>query len=271
MGEVITPLPGKTGDQGGRVAASGGDGGGATSIGLRCSSTPALTRLSGAPPATISELDNAPPPGLSPGPGRPRQLLAPVRRGGADKADARSGPGDDAPAYGAPPPVTARHRGGGKRGEGGCCGGYGGAPRSGIHWSSCVGVGRLRQLQRDIVAAESAEREAAAAAMEAHHALVYIGAAVSGSTAPRSPSTRQQGVASRSKRPGDEAFLNGSVAFMASSPRVDFSTEFETKVVATASALLASVILLASVRKTSLHLAELLSVQKAWSSMNHST
>ena len=52
---------------------------------------------------------------------------------------------------------------------------------------------------------------------------------------------------------------------MASSPREEFSSELADLVVAKASALLASV------RKTSLHPTGLLSVERAWSEIDHST
>ena len=57
--------------------------------------------------------------------------------------------------------------------------------------------------------------------------------------------------------------MDGSVRFMASSPRVEFSAELGAEVAAKASALLALV------RMTSLHPAELYSVRKAWSAMDH--
>ena len=76
---------------------------------------------------------------------------------------------------------------------------------------------------------------------------------------------REPGVNTRSERPGDAAFLDGSVQFMASSPRVEFSTELGAEVPAKASALLVSV------RMTSLHPAELHSVRKAWSAVDHSS
>ena len=107
--------------------------------------------------------------------------------------------------------------------------------------------GCLRQMQREIAAAESAEREAAAAAATAQHALdCDTGTATAGATAGLSPLTRQQGVGSRSERPGDDAFLKGNVACMASCPKQEFS-ELAASVVETASAILSSV------RKASLH------------------
>ena len=59
--------------------------------------------------------------------------------------------------------------------------------------------GRLRQMQREIAAAENKEREAAAAAATAQHALDHdIETASAGATGGLSPLTCQQGVASRS-------------------------------------------------------------------------
>ena len=79
------------------------------------------------------------------------------------------------------------------------------------------------------------------------------------------PRAREQGVSSRSKRPGDDAFLKRSVVCKASSPREEFSSEAVDSVVAKASALLAAV------RKTSLHPTELLPVEKDGSEMDHIT
>ena len=77
--------------------------------------------------------------------------------------------------------------------------------------------GCLSQLQCEIATAESAEREAAAVAATAQHALDHdIGTSAAEATTAPSPLTRQQGVASRSRRPGDDAFLKGSVTCMAS-------------------------------------------------------
>ena len=113
-------------------------------------------------------------------------------------------------------------------------------------------------MQRDIAEAESTEREAAAAAAKAQHALDRdIWTAASGAAATPSPLAREQGINSRSKRPGDDAFWTGNVACVASSSRVKFSSELATSVVAKASTLLASV------RKASLHGTDLLSVERA--------
>ena len=99
----------------GGVTASGGDGGGATSSGLRDLSMPSLARLSGAPPASLSALGSAPPAEI---PGRRclRRLLGRGSHRGADMGT-RGGQGGDVSAYGAPPPDAARLHGDGEHGE----------------------------------------------------------------------------------------------------------------------------------------------------------
>ena len=69
---------------------------------------------------------------------------------------------------------------------------------------------------------------------------------------PHPPPVRGESVNSRSERPGDDAFLDANVTFMASSARVEFSAKLSAAVVAKA-----------SVRRTSLHPPELLSVRQA--------
>ena len=59
--------------------------------------------------------------------------------------------------------------------------------------------------------------------------------------------------------------MDDSVQFVACSPCVEFSSELGAEVVAKAS------VIMASVRMTSLHPAELLSARKAWSAMDHSS
>ena len=51
---------------------------------------------------------------------------------------------------------------------------------------------------------------------------------------------RPLGVASQESRPEDEAFMVGSVQYMATTPRVDFSADLVEAVVAAATALLTS-------------------------------
>ena len=119
FGGVATPLPGTKCDRGGGVAASGGDGGGATSFGLGGSSSPALARIGGAPAAGLPELDSAPATGLVPRPGHTRRL---PDRGGGTRAYAEgstAGEGNDAPEAATPSPNATRHGSGGEGGKGG--------------------------------------------------------------------------------------------------------------------------------------------------------
>ena len=76
---------------------------------------------------------------------------------------------------------------------------------------------------------------------------------------------RVRDVHSRSARLGDEAFLDGSVSYMASEKRHGFAADLRTEVFERASALLTSV------RLSSSQPSELLSVRQAWSDMDHST
>ena len=81
-------------------------------------------------------------------------------------------------------------------------------------------------MQHELEEAERAEQEAAAAAsrgQEAVNRAKRTRESVAVPTPP--PRAREQGVNSRSKRPGDDAFLKGSVVCMASSPREEFSDE----------------------------------------------
>ena len=114
---------------------------------------------------------------------------------------------------------------------------------------------RLELNQRRVDDAERAEQETSAELMSAEWAAV--------ATSP-SP-VRAQPVHSRSDRLGDEAFMDGSVSFMASAGRHEFTTELRTAVVQQASALLTSV------RRSSFQSPELLSVRQAWSGMDHSS
>ena len=68
----------------------------------------------------------------------------------------------------------------------------------------------------------------------------------------------------RSVRVGDEAFFDGSVAFMASQLRHDFRTDLGPAVMESAA-------LLKSIRQTSFESPELLSVRQAWSAIDHSS
>ena len=110
------------------------------------------------------------------------------------------------------------------------------------------------------------EREVAAEITRAEEVVdrtARAGDSVAVATPP--PPARVQSVHSRSERPGDDAFLDGGLTFMASSARVEVSAKLRAAVVAKASALLTSV------KRTSLHPPELLSVRQAWSKMDHSS
>ena len=121
-------------------------------------------------------------------------------------------------------------------------------------------------MQREIEEAERAEKEAVAATNRAQEAVCRAKRGADSGAAPTPPpQTHEQGLNSRSNRPGDAAFFEGSVVCRASSPREELSCELADSVVAKASALLASV------RKASLHPSELLSVDRAWSEMDHNT
>ena len=90
----------------------------------------------------------------------------------------------------------------------------------------------------------TAAREASLVVESAKQSLAQsvasVASAAAGATAAPSPSTRPKGVASQRLRPGDDAFFKGSVAYMESAPRVEFSPALATAVVETASALLTS-------------------------------
>ena len=92
---------------------------------------------------------------------------------------------------------------------------------------------RLLLEQRKVQAAERAEQEAAAAITRAQVVVGWAARArdsVAAAT-PRPPA-RVQSVNSRSERPGDDAFLDGSVTFMASSARVEYSAKLRAVVLA---------------------------------------
>ena len=125
---------------------------------------------------------------------------------------------------------------------------------------------RLLLEQRQLEAAERAEQEETVATTRAKGVInrtVRARESVAAATPP-SPA-RRQSVNSRSERPGDAAFLDGSVTFMASSARVEFSIKLGAAVIAKVSALLTSV------RKTSLYPPEYLSVTQARSTMDNSS
>ena len=125
---------------------------------------------------------------------------------------------------------------------------------------------RLEINQRRVDDAEREDEEASAALTSAEgvagqHARADDSVAMATSPSP----VRVQHVHSRSDRLGDDAFMDGSVSFMASLERDEFAAELRTAVVKKASSLLTSF------RRSSGHSAELLSVRQAWSDMDHSS
>ena len=101
---------------------------------------------------------------------------------------------------------------------------------------------RLELNQRRVDDAEREEREASAALTRAEwvagqHARADDSVAVAPSPSPM----RVGDVHSRSARLGDEAFLDGSVSYMASEKRHEFAAELRTAVIEAAPALLTSV------------------------------
>ena len=198
---------------------SGVVGGGATSLGLGDPQAPALSTLSGAPPAGLPKFNNMPQTELVQRTGHPRRL--PDRSGGT-RACAHGPPvcaGNDAPEAATLSSRSTKSGGGRAVGTGG---GRGNNKGSGGRRADSSGTG-LR---------------------------------CGGDPA---PPARVQSVHSRSERPGDDVFLDGSVTFMACSARVEFSSTPTAAVVAKASALITSV------KRTSLHPPELLSYRQAWS------
>ena len=98
---------------------------------------------------------------------------------------------------------------------------------------------RRYRFDEDIEQAKTAARGESLVVERAHQALAQsVASAAAGATAPPSPPARPLSVASQGSRPGDNAFMEGSVEVMASTPRVKFSAELAQAVVETASALL---------------------------------
>ena len=125
---------------------------------------------------------------------------------------------------------------------------------------------RLELNQRRVDDAEREDKEASAELTRAAWAAAQQARADEpGAVAPSPSPVRVRDVHFRSARLGDEAFLDGSVSYMASTKRHEFAAELQTAVVETASALLTSV------RRLPFHSPELLSVRQAWSDMDHSS
>ena len=98
FGGVATPFPGPRATREEETQLRAGTEPEQPPSGSEAPSTPALAKISGAPPAGLSELSSAPAPGFLPGPGRPRRLRGRGSQGGAASASARGGPGDDTSA-----------------------------------------------------------------------------------------------------------------------------------------------------------------------------
>ena len=117
---------------------------------------------------------------------------------------------------------------------------------------------RRQRHKEGIELSKDAAREASRLVGRAQRSLAISAASsAAGATAPSSHPARPLGVASQESRPGDDAFMKGSVARMASTSRVEFSGELAKAVVEAASALLQYEM------KVSLH-PEQLSVGAAW-------
>ena len=101
---------------------------------------------------------------------------------------------------------------------------------------------RLDLNQRRVVDAEREEKAASAELTRAEWAAGQQARADNSVAVAPSPSPlRVRDFHSRSARLGDEAFLDGSVSYMASEKRHEFTADLRTEVIETASALLTSV------------------------------
>ena len=125
---------------------------------------------------------------------------------------------------------------------------------------------RLELNQRRVDDAEREDKEASAELRRAEWAAAQQARADDSGPVASSPSqVTVRDVHSPSARLGDEAFLDGSVSYMASQIHHEFTTDLGTAVFEKASELLKSV------RLSSFQAPELLSVRQAWSGMYHST
>ena len=125
---------------------------------------------------------------------------------------------------------------------------------------------RLQLNQRSVDDAETEDKEASEELRRAEWAVAQRARTDdSGAVASSTSQVPVRDVHSRSARMGDETFLEGSVAYMASQLRHEFKTDLGTAVFETAAQLPTSV------RHTSLQAPELQSVRQAWSAMDHSS
>ena len=125
---------------------------------------------------------------------------------------------------------------------------------------------RLELNQRSVDDAETESKEAAEELRRVEWAVAQQdrtndSGAVAASTAP----VPVPDVHLRSVRVGDEAFFDGSVAFMASQLRHEFRTDLGPTVMESVAQLITSI------RQTSFESPELLSVRQAWSAIDHSS
>ena len=125
---------------------------------------------------------------------------------------------------------------------------------------------RLLLNQRSVDDAETEEKEVSEELRRAEWAVAQQARTDDSGAMPSSPSqVPVRDVHTRSARMGDESFLDGSVAYMASQLRHEFTTNLGMAVIENAS------VLLTSVRSSSFQAPELLSVRQAWSDMDHSS
>ena len=185
--------PGQVNLQGRLARAQGGNG--TIPTGLGGISAPALASPGGAPPAGLPALDRTPP--RSPG------LSAP------DREPPPELPGPGHPCW---HPLGLGFRGG--------AGQAGVRRRAGDDTRNA----RRRRHEEDIELAKNAARETPLAMERTQRAVVLSAAlAAARATVAPSPPVRPLGVASQKSRAGNDAFMKGSVEFMASSSRVEFS------------------------------------------------
>ena len=119
---------------------------------------------------------------------------------------------------------------------------------------------RLQQNQRRVDDAETEDKEASEKLRRAEWAVAQQARTADSGAVVSSPSqVPVRDIHSRSARMGDEAFLEGSVAYMASQLRHEFTTNLGMAVIENAS------VLLTSVRLHSFQAPELLSVRQACS------
>ena len=112
-----------------------------------------------------------------------------------------------------------------------------------LSWGLALGLQRSmssRQRREDeaLEQARDAAREASRAVERACQAIAR--SAMSTAARATLPPARPLDVASQESRPGDKAFMMGSVQYMATTPRVEFSADLAEAVVAAAMALLTS-------------------------------